>query len=520
MMRKVTPTHRRNRPVQEFVDNNFALDRKIKMALADLKPGSQWRLMELPTEEDKELIADFILNWSNEGSGFMMRPNTKRVYIDSLVYLSRYLNYKKSFKEMTREDIVEGYLRSLKKTFDEDQEEKWVNTYNNRASCYLAFWKWLTQPDVKKEERQTPPQVKGIRFPKKKSKTHVKREHFWTDEEHIVFLKYCEDLRLACYHAIARDTGGRPGELLDLKISDLQIRTSPSTGKKYAEFTIGNRGGGKMKRPRPLSISDAIPYYNVWIAVHPMRDSPQGAYLFPSRDYKARYRNLALKPDSLRILYTKTIEEQFPKLLDRLDIPLEDKVALKSLIYDKPHCPYLIRHEFASEYAPRLSPMAFNQLMGHSPMSRMREVYVQELGTEGNKELMIARGIITREDTISQAQFKLKPKYCPICSEANKYNADFCFKCNWVISKKGREDVREKDEAAAKESENTKKELEDLKKQTRAISNDLSNLMSRLFDKMDIGEEIMLTAPAAIAAADAVLLSSSDNNRKQENKKE
>ncbi len=55
----------------------------------------------------------------------MMRPNTKRVYIDSLEYLSRYLNYKKSFKEMTREDIVEGYLKSLKKTFDEDQEEKW-----------------------------------------------------------------------------------------------------------------------------------------------------------------------------------------------------------------------------------------------------------------------------------------------------------------------------------------------------------------------------------------------------------
>ncbi len=56
MMKKVTPTHRRNRPVQEFVDNNFALDRKIKMALADLKPGSQWRLMELPTEEDKERL--------------------------------------------------------------------------------------------------------------------------------------------------------------------------------------------------------------------------------------------------------------------------------------------------------------------------------------------------------------------------------------------------------------------------------------------------------------------------------
>jgi integrase len=97
-------------------------------------------------------------------------------------------------------------------------------------------------------------------------------------------LKYCEDLRLACYHAIAKDTWARHSELLALKISDLQIQTSPSTGKRYAEFTIDDKVGGKMKNPLPASISDAIPYFNVWVAVHPMRDSPQGAYLFPSRE--------------------------------------------------------------------------------------------------------------------------------------------------------------------------------------------------------------------------------------------
>ena len=171
------PKHRRNKPVIEFVDNNLALDRKIKLACQGLLPNAQWTLMELPRDEDKELIADFILNYANESNdGMPMSPNTKRSYIDALVYLSRYHKHKKSFKEMTKEDIVDGYLASLKKSFDQDLKQKWVNTYNARATKYMAFWKWLTQPDLKREERQPPPQLKGFRPAKRKAKTSVKRD--------------------------------------------------------------------------------------------------------------------------------------------------------------------------------------------------------------------------------------------------------------------------------------------------------------------------------------------------------
>jgi integrase len=144
------------------------------------------------------------------------------------------------------------------------------------AAKYLAFWKWLTQHDLRREKRQEPPQVKRLRFAKRKAKTTVKRESMWTAEEHKVFLDYCEAPRLACFHAIAKDTGRRPSKLLQLKISDVEIKVSPSTGKKYAEFWICHEG--KMKKARPASISDGIPYFTVWTAVHPSRDNPQGAY--------------------------------------------------------------------------------------------------------------------------------------------------------------------------------------------------------------------------------------------------
>lgn len=148
--------------------------------MTGLLPSPQWQLMEFQSDEDKELIADFILDWSNHGDGGVsMSPNTKRGYITALLYLSRYVKEKrnggryKPLKEMSRDDFFaekepKGYLRSLKREFPDDPDEKWLNTYNIYASKYMAFWKWLTQPDLNREERQLPPQLKGFRFAKRK----------------------------------------------------------------------------------------------------------------------------------------------------------------------------------------------------------------------------------------------------------------------------------------------------------------------------------------------------------------
>ena len=79
---------RRNQPVQEFDINNFALDEKIKESFKGLMPESQWLIkLELESDEDNELLADFILQWSDQGDGAMMSPNTKRVSMN-LVALS------------------------------------------------------------------------------------------------------------------------------------------------------------------------------------------------------------------------------------------------------------------------------------------------------------------------------------------------------------------------------------------------------------------------------------------------
>jgi hypothetical protein len=239
-----------------------------------------------------------------------------------------------------------------------------------------------------------------------------------------------------------------------------------------------------MKQPRPASISDSLPFYNEWAHVHPARGwkNPKDAYLFPSKENKAMYRNVPLKVDSLRLCYVKTLEEHFPKFLNSPNVSPEEKLMLHSLIYDKPHYPYVRRHEFASEWAPRTSRLVFNQLMGHSPMSKMQDVYVHALGNEGVRELEIAKGIRTREETLSPAQLELQPKYCPICKEPNRHNSKFCFKCDFIISKEGWLEDREKEAETLKEKENMKKELEELKTRRQV---DMEQITAQLANTQD-----------------------------------
>lgn len=123
--------------------------KKIKQACSiggDIPPSIQRRFLELPRDEDRVLIADFIIDCYNHQN---IAPATKQVYVSNLVYLSRHFEYKKSFRDMSREDIISDYLNSLKRPVTTDPDQKWINTHNQRAMVFSKFFKWMTQPDLR-----------------------------------------------------------------------------------------------------------------------------------------------------------------------------------------------------------------------------------------------------------------------------------------------------------------------------------------------------------------------------------
>jgi hypothetical protein len=89
--------------------SNPTLNDKIKFATAGLQKGVQKLILELPTEHDKELAADFIIaSIKQENLGLSTRRNS----VIALTYLSRYFGYKKSFDSITSADLTE-YIESF-----------------------------------------------------------------------------------------------------------------------------------------------------------------------------------------------------------------------------------------------------------------------------------------------------------------------------------------------------------------------------------------------------------------------
>lgn len=207
------------RPVESF-SNIVATDRIIKEACnigGAIQPSFQRLLLELPTDDDRLAVASFIIESYHDRN---ISVKTKCAYITCLVYLSRFCQNKKSFKDMTAIDIVTGYLNSLKPPFEADPDQRWIATYNLRASVFLKFFKWLTQPDLEVSSRQLDacPMLKGLRFVKRKGPTtHIKPTDLWTLEDDAIFVKYCEDARITCYHMMSRDTSARPGRAIGRK---------------------------------------------------------------------------------------------------------------------------------------------------------------------------------------------------------------------------------------------------------------------------------------------------------------
>jgi len=310
-----------------------AINDKVKLAVKGLwQPSIQKLFLEFPSDQDKELAADFILACEQQEN---ITVGTKRAYLIALARLASHV--KKHFDIMTSKDL-KAYLNELQRSRDEDPDQSWINTQRAYGNPLVKFFKWLAYPEMTPQERrllpkdQYPAVLKGVVLQTKRggSRTPVKTKDLWSDEDTAVFLKYCRDnRRLRFYHALAIETSGRPGELLQLKIGDINIETDLE-GKLYATLDIGRYG--KRKKGRIVGITEfTIQYYQEYLPAHHPDNTNKNAFVFISREPSAHYRNVPISPEALRIDYKTFRDKVIPKLLKRPDIPDVDKKHLQML---------------------------------------------------------------------------------------------------------------------------------------------------------------------------------------------
>jgi integrase len=223
---------------------------------------------------------------------------------------------------------------------------------------------------------------------------------------------------------MARETSGRPHELLSLKIGDVIFHNSD--GKVYATITIGKEG---KTTPRTVPIINSVPYYKDWISAHPHGES-KNRFLFPSLNRKSIMRNKKLDTHSLNVLYSNMKNKLLPRLLEDFGIPPDDRDKIKDLLR-KPFNPYLRRHTGITEKARQIPEHSLRLYSGWTKSSKMPEIYTHELGDEVSNQILELEGITTRS---KEQACILRPKQCPNCNEPNKIDSKFCAKCKMILS--------------------------------------------------------------------------------------
>jgi len=430
-------------------------DTKFRQVTADLK---RYRLNQLKKMEktNSVLLVEYINSRMREVN---LKPATRASTIDRISRLSIF-HKNKSFSEMTTEDIF-SYLDTIRRSESKDPMHRWIGTYNLSVVKIIPFFKWLYEPDTHSNNRQIPVFLNNVKCLKRKEKTTCTARDLWTIEEDLLFLKYSPDKRLRLYHIMARETSGRPHELLPLKIGDIIFHNTVD-GKVYATVTIGKEG---KTTPRTLPIINSIPYLKDWLTSdHPHGES-KNHYLFLSLNKESIMRNKKLESHSLNVLYSIAKTKLFPRLLEDPNIPAIDKDKIRQLL-TKPFYPYLRRHIGITEKARKIPEHSLRLYSGWTKGSKMPEVYTHELGDEISNQILELEGYSTR----TKEHNVLTSRICPHCQEPNKPETRFCSRCLMVLTFDAYNEV----------TTESGTEIEGLKKQVNenaTILKDLKNVM-------------------------------------------
>jgi len=393
----------------------------------------------------------------------------KKITVATLVYCSRFHSNKK-FKDMTKEDII-SFLNSYRKNETVDPLHSWIATYNLYVVVLQRFFKWLFYPDLSPKERIKPACVDIATLARKEISIY-KPSDMWTQEDDLLFLKYCPSKRDKCYHMMARDLSTRPHEILKLKIRDVVFKMAGQT--QYAEVLVNGKTG-----QRAVPLINSIPYLKEWMNDHPQSSNLDASLICEMGKSLGR----AITSETVNHLYHGYRKEIFPKLLDSPDVPAEDKAKIIELL-KKLWNPYIRRHSAITEKGKYLKESILKQHAGWSPNSNMHLKYLHYFSNESNESLLEAYGLKPKFEQID----KLKPVQCPHCNEQNKIGSKFCSKCKMILTydeyvetlekQKQKQDKIELLEKQVNENTtalNKLIELIDIKSVTQSIERELSN---------------------------------------------
>jgi hypothetical protein len=407
----------------QIEDPNF--DRKLDLITAGARPYIKDHLLTRITRENCQVIIDYILALQTE-------INPSEQYRTGTIYKLTQLAERynpKSFKDMTRHDIID-FLDAYRKPESVDPLHKWIGTYEISRVILHRFFRWLHRPndDIPHNKRPKPEIMYNIPQIKRREVSIYKPTDLWTEEDDALFFKYCPSSRDRCWHAMARDTGCRPHEMLKLKIKDV-VAQQLEGGYQVARITVNGKTG-----TRHVRLNNSYPRLKEWLTNghHPYPGNPN-APLFCGTGKKNTGRRLS--SSAMYTTYVNYKKVRFPRLLEDPLVLEEDKRKIRDLL-KKPWNPYIRRHTAATEISKTLKDsVLIDQYMGWSHGGNTRRKYQHYYNDDSFDAMLMQMDGLTPPNTISNQAKKglLKPNNAPtalkVTSQSLSFaqNASLCF---------------------------------------------------------------------------------------------
>jgi site-specific recombinase XerD len=306
-------------------------------------------------------------------------------YIFVLRKLSKLLD--KPFKQAKKEDMimVVGKLAKGDTSYDTQRSEK---------ECIKRFYKWLRDT-----EDEYPNEVKWIKTTRKNGH-RILPENLLTEDEVKKLAEACQNPRDRALILLLYETGTRVGELLPLKIGNVQF------DQYGAVMHVDGKTG--PRRVRTIFAAKAL---SEWMNHHPSKDDP-ACPLWTTFE----------KVGSIKPLDYYAFRKMLTSTAERAGITKRTN-------------PHSFRHARASNLANVLTEAQMKEYLGWVGDSRMAATYVHLSGRNIDNALLKLNGIKTGEE-VDQEEHPLKIQQCPRCTEINTPTNKFCSKCGAPLNVK------------------------------------------------------------------------------------
>jgi integrase/recombinase XerD len=396
--------------------------RRLKRILQRIKSSD-----EICEENKKEIFRFYRTCRIEEG----LKASRLEKLLTHLFVVGKWMGNKK-FTDSTKNDVLKLVERI-------ETNEKWKELYKRDFKGALKkFYKWLRHT-----EEGFPEEVKWIKKTSKTGNNNKLPEELLTEKEIEKLIDAADSIRNKAFVGILYESGCRIGELLTLKLKNIQF-------DKYGCILLVNGKTGQ----RRIRIISFAPLLSKWLELHPFKDNPD-AWLWVSTANSHRNKPL---------LYNSTLY-----LLKKLSERAEIKKKVN---------PHNFRHSRATHLAKHLTEAQMKQYFGWTQSSDMASIYVHMSGRDVDDALLKLNGLIPDE----KEEQKIKIRICQRCRENNEPTARFCNRCGSPLDMKTMFELEEKQRIADEVTYSVLKEL--------ASDPEIEKLISTKISKLNLGEKI------------------------------